>query len=389
MPLVVYLWIAFTLNYVDRQMVYSIFPALRADLGFDSARLGLLASVFMWVYTLGMPVAGWMADRWRAGRLVWLSLVLWSAATIGCALAGSAWVFLGWRGMIGLTEALYFPAALQLLAARYPVETRSRALGFHQSAMYVGVMAGGWFGGWAADGIGWRSGFALAGLLGLAYSAVLWRPVYRAEVVGQHKAAGDWRALARSGKYLALAGAFCAFNAVQWVVLAWYPTFLQDRFHLSMTDSGWNATVFVQVSLVVGIFAGGALADFWRRRRPMARLYVAALGVMGSGPLGWMVFQAASLEEARWASAGFGFFAGLLAANAFSGAYDVTPEDTRGLAGALLNMSGGLSASVMIYLAGLWRETVGFAPLVGITGTAAVAAAVLLWIVASRRPLST
>lgn len=389
MPLVVYLWLAFALNYVDRQMVYSIFPALKAELGFDSARLGLIGSVFMWVYTLGMPVAGWLADRGRAGRLVWASVVLWSAATIGCALAGSVWVFLAWRAMIGLTEALYFPAALKLLAARYAVETRSRALGFHQSAMYVGVMAGGWFGGWAADGIGWRSGFGVAGAAGLLYSALLWRPVGSVSTAEEAKETGDWRSLFRNGRYLALAMAFGAFNAVQWVVLAWYPTFLQDRFRLSMTESGWNATVFVQLSLVAGIFTGGMMADWWRHRRPLARLQVAALGVMGSGPLGWAIFHATSLEEARLASAGFGFFAGWLATNAFSGAYDVTPEKTRGLAGALLNMSGGLSASVMIYAAGVYRESIGFAPLVAITGTAAVAAAVLLLFVARERSVST
>lgn len=161
--LALYLWVAFLLNYVDRQMVYSIFPALQKDVGFTSATLGLIGSVFLWVYTLGMPLAGWLADRGWAGKLIAGSLALWSAATWGCATAQSEGVFLAWRAVIGLTEAMYFPAALTVMAAAYGPEARSRALGFHQSAMNTGIILGGWYGGWAADGVGWRNGFAIAG----------------------------------------------------------------------------------------------------------------------------------------------------------------------------------------------------------------------------------
>ena len=116
MRLVVFLWFAFALNYVDRQMVYSMFPALRADLGFEGARLGLIGSVFQWVYTLSMPIAGRLADIWRRDVLIVASLVLWSAATLGCGIAGSESSFLGWRAVMGLTESLYSPTALAMIA---------------------------------------------------------------------------------------------------------------------------------------------------------------------------------------------------------------------------------------------------------------------------------
>src|SRR5205085_3533915 len=112
--LVAYLWIAFAMNYVDRQMVYSMFPALKADLGFAGAKLGLIGSVFMWVYTLSMPVAGRLADIWRRDALLVSSLVLWSAATLGCGMAASENSFLVWRGVMGITESLYYPTALAL-----------------------------------------------------------------------------------------------------------------------------------------------------------------------------------------------------------------------------------------------------------------------------------
>jgi len=134
-----------------------------------------------------------------------------------------------------------------------------------------------------------RTGFLAAAVIGIAYSVVLWWGV-RGSGVGAEAAAarsgGSLAELFRSRCYIALSFAFAAFCAIQWIVLAWYPTFLQERFKLSMTDSGWNAAVFVQVSQVLGIFGGSALADRLRRRWRPARLSVAAAGVFGSDPFG-------------------------------------------------------------------------------------------------------
>jgi len=387
MPLIAYLWIAFALNYVDRQMVYSMFPALQADLGFEGAKLGLIGSVFMWVYTLSMPVAGRLADLWRKDLLIVSSLVLWSAATLGCGMATSESGFLLWRGLMGITEALYYPAALALIASHYEESQRSRVLGLHQSAMYAGVLLGGWYGGWAADHTGWRQGFTIAAAIGLSYSFVLWYGV-RTSVVNAATpithSGSSISELTRSPRFLALSLAFAAFCAIQWVVLAWYPSFLQERFHLSMTDSGWNATAFVQISQLVGIFAGSTLADHFRKRFPPARLYVAAAGVLLSAPFAYWTFASLSLNEARFFSAGFGLFSGLLASNAFAAAYDVIGSQNRGLGGGVLNMMGGLSSAVMIYMAGIWKLTIGLDGVVLRLMAVSLVSAILLAVIATK-----
>lgn len=389
MALVAFLWVAFALNYVDRQMVYSMFPALKADLGFAGAKLGLIGSVFMWVYTLAMPAAGRLADLWRKDILLVASLVLWSAATLGCGLAGSENSFLFWRGVMGITESLYYPTALVAIANYYPEAVRSRALGIHQSAQFVGVIAGGWYGGWAADNTGWRQAFLVAAVVGVLYAVVLWwgvrglREKETAAVAG--KKGGLAAELLRSGCYWGMCLAFAAYVAILWVVLAWYPTFLQEKFGLSMTESGWNATVFVQLSQVAGILGGGAVTDLLRKRWRPARLYVAALGVFGSAPFAYWTFSAGSLDEARVYSAFFGFFGGLLATNAFAGAYDVIRPENRGLGGAVLNMTGGISSGVMIYMAGIWKETIGFAGMVVWMMIVSMAAAVALVLIAAAR----
>lgn len=389
MPLIALLWFAFALNYTDRQMVYSMFPALRADLGIAGASLGLIGSVFMWVYTLAMPIAGRLADRLRRDRMLVGSLILWSLSTLGCGLASSQFSFLVWRGVMGITEALYYPTALVTIAAYYPEAARSRALGIHQSAQFVGVAFGGWYGGWAADHIGWREGFLFAASAGVLYGAILWAGL-RGKDLGRSAPApvsgeGSARELLDSRCFVSICVAFAAFCAILWIVLAWFPTFLQEKFALSMTDSGWNATVFVQTSQVAGILGGGALTDRLRRRWRPARLYMAALGVLGSAPFAYLTFAANTLDEARIYSACFGLFGGLLATNAFAAAYDVISRANHGLGGGVLNMSGGLASAVLIYMAGIWKDTIGFAGMVQWMMLFSIASALLLAWTASRR----
>ena len=384
MPLVAYLWIAFALNYVDRQMVYSMFPALQADLGFAGARLGLIGSVFQWVYTLSMPFAGRLADVWRRDVLIVSSLVLWSAAALGSGLAHSEASFLGWRAVMGITESLYYPTALALIAGHYSADARSRALGIHQSAQLFGAVTGGWYGGWAADHIGWRTAFQYAALAGILYGGFLWWGVRGSRAgKGSTGAAGGIRQLAGSRCYIALCAAFASFCAMQWIFFAWFPTFLQERFRLSMTDSGWNGTLFVQSSAIIGILSGGVLADRLRKQWPAARLHVAAAGVMLSAPFAYLTFSATTLNEARLFSAAFGLFGGLLAANAFAAAYDVLDSGSRGLAGGVLNMMGGISSAAMIYLAGLWKDSIGFSGLMIGMMTVAIICSVALMAVSN------
>lgn len=395
MPLIGLLWVAFALNYLDRQMVYSMFPALRAELGIEPARLGLIGSVFLWVYTLSMPLAGRLANRGHREWTVMASLVLWSVATLGSGVARSEGEFVGWRAAMGVTEALYFPAAVALIATYYPAEKRSRALGLHQSAQFVGVVLGGWYGGWCADHVGWRQAFLMAGGVGIVYSLVLWRLFLRLPVVSPPLRSG-FVAAGRSGGMLELVSSrgyvmlcltFAAFCAMQWVYLAWFPTFLYERYRLSMTDSGWNATVFLQGSAMTGILVSSAVADRMAKRWPKARLYLTVGSVLCCAPFAYLTFSSETLPLARLYSCGFGLFAGSLAGNAFAAAYDVTGEENRGLASGVLNMMGGLASAAMIYLTGVWKETIGFPRItLWMTGVALVVAAAT-WVTVARHEL--
>src|ERR1017187_10739653 len=104
--------IAYLVNYVDRQVVFSIFPVLERERRFSDAQLRLIGTVFIWVYSLCMPFMGRIADVLRRDRLVLVSLLLWSLATCGTGLCGAVPAFLFWRAMMGVSASLLMPARL-------------------------------------------------------------------------------------------------------------------------------------------------------------------------------------------------------------------------------------------------------------------------------------
>jgi predicted MFS family arabinose efflux permease len=269
--------------------------------------------------------------------------------------------FLFWRAVMGLTEALYFPAALGVIAFLHPDGTRSKALGAHMSAQYTGILTGGWLGGWMADHVGWRSGFFWLGAAGVAYAIVLGLYFRKAKIRPSHITAVAVTPLDvfRARCFLALLAAFFGFCAISWMLYAWLPSFLYERFHLSMTQSGLTATLYLQTSCAAGVLTGGALADRLVARWGAARFYIVVIGILAACPFAWLTFTVHSLLQMKLASAAFGFFAGLMAANVFGAAYDVVAELNYGFSTGALNTAGGLAGGAAILSVGLWKASAG------------------------------
>jgi MFS family permease len=384
------LWFAFALNYIDRQIVFVIYPALRHDLGFSEMQLGLAGAVFLWVYALSMPLAGAVADRVSRRRMIVASIFLWSLATLGSGIGASVVSFVCWRAVIGLSEALYFPAAVSLIRSLHPDTARSRALSVHQTAQLAGIVAGGWVGGWLADRVGWRAGFLILGGLGIFYAAIVAGGL-REPRTSDHRPSRSriaFPALRLSWCYCVLLVAFFAFCATLWLFYSWYPDHLNSRYRISMAASGISGTVFLQGSSAVGMLLGGFLADRLSRSIPPARFYLCGLGILLSAPFAYLAFATWSLAEASWCSAGFGFFAGWMMANIFAAAYDVVPANQSGFAAGVLNTAGGLSGAAMIFAGGLVKNSIGIPGVMAwsaaITGTLGL----LLIVIAARHFMS-
>src|SRR5882724_12181747 len=144
------------LNYLDRMMVATMRTSIRADIPSiaNDADFAFLMALFMWIYAFLSPVGGYLADRFSRRWMVILSLFIWSLMTW---LTGQTHTFtqMAWtRGLMGLSEAFYLPAALALIADFHPGPTRSRAVGIHMCGVYAGQALGG-AGGYIADTSSW------------------------------------------------------------------------------------------------------------------------------------------------------------------------------------------------------------------------------------------
>src|SRR5256885_12391516 len=167
------LWLVCFFNYADRQAIYSVFPLLKSEMGLTDIQLGIVGGSFMWVYAAALPFAGIIGDTFSRKTLILGGLIFWSLITLATALSRNFWALVIFRGLEGLGEAFYFPASMSLISDYHSPRTRSRAMSFHQSSVYVGTIAGGTAAGFLAQRFGWRSGFYIFGALGIVLGLVL------------------------------------------------------------------------------------------------------------------------------------------------------------------------------------------------------------------------
>jgi MFS family permease len=167
------LWVVAALNYVDRQVIFSIFPLLRSDLHVTNVQLGMLGTVFLWVYGVVSPFGGYLADRFNRRKVILASFGIWSVVTFLLGLSHTYLQVLSAQALMGVSEACYLPAALALIADYHGEATRSRAIGLHQSGLYAGVALGGVGGGWIGQHYGWHGVFYVLGAGGVFYFSIL------------------------------------------------------------------------------------------------------------------------------------------------------------------------------------------------------------------------
>ena len=163
-------WILFLLNlfnYIDRQVLFAVFPLLQTDLNISDTQLGTLASVFMIVYMLYAPLVGYFADRTQRQKWIGASALIWSAATMACAWAKNYMVLLVTRGFIGIGEAGFTTIAQPFLAENYPKEKRATILAGFALALPAGSAIGYLAGGFVGQHWGWRAAFMLVGIPGI------------------------------------------------------------------------------------------------------------------------------------------------------------------------------------------------------------------------------
>lgn len=394
------LWSISFFNYADRQAIFSVFPLLQKSLHLNDVQLGLLGSAFAWIYGLGSPFAGAIADRVRRKRAILGGLYAWSLICMATALSRRFVTLLFLRAAEGVGETFYMPASMSMLSDYHDPRTRSRALGLHQTSVYVGTIGGGFFAGYIGQHYGWRWSFVVFGGLGVLLGLILMRILREPARGGIEQPAlpptvsapSEWadegaalRLLFTTPTVLLLMGAFVCANFVALVLLSWMPTFLYTRFHLSLAMAGLTATVFVQLASVAGASCGGWLADLFHRKTPRGRILVQAAGVLGGAPFVVACGLAHSVVWLIVVLTAWGFFKGLYDANIFASVFDVVPPPARGRAAGIMNMvgwlGGGGAAPVVI---GLIAQRYGLGLGISIAAAVYVFAAVFLVLAAVR-----
>jgi MFS family permease len=276
------------LNYLDRQMLATMKTSMVGDIsGITSdGQWGFVLASFKWVYAVLSPIGGYIADRFSRRHVIAVSLFTWSAVTWWTGHVTTYNELVAARALMGVSEAFYIPAALALISDFHLGPTRSKAVGFHQTGIYIGLILGG-FAGHVADApnYGWRWAFSAAGIVGIIYALPLFwllrnpeRPVdSTASSLTPLSAVGE---LFSNRNYLLLVVYFTLPAIAGWVIKDWMPVILKEQFKLSQGDAGVIAVLYVQIATIGGALLGGALADWWTKRTPRGRIFTSAIGMV-------------------------------------------------------------------------------------------------------------
>ena len=252
------LWVVALLNYMDRQMLSTMREYIAVDIAQlqQAEAFGVLMAIFLWIYAIVSPFAGTVADRLSRKWLIVGSLAVWSAVTL---LMGYCTTFsqLKWlRGLMGVSEALYIPSSLSLIADYHTGKSRSLAVGIHMTGLYLGQALGG-FGANLAAALTWQQTFHWFGIIGIVYAFLLVFCLKEARPATVIPAKADGRvekspARASIWKSFALIFSNIAFWAILfffasssmpgWATKNWLPTLFQGSLDIPMEKAGPIAT---------------------------------------------------------------------------------------------------------------------------------------------------
>lgn len=277
------------LNYIDRQILFSVFPLIKADLALSDAQLGILASAFMFVYMLAAPIVGFIADRTPRQYAVSVCAFLWSAATMLSGAAKNYIHLFAARSFIGVGEAGFTSVSPSFLAERFPPSKRARVLAAFGLALPAGSALGYLLGGFLGARFGWRSAFFLVGLPGAfaaAYAAFKLKDERTADKNPQKPKFANYSALLKNKPFLFVCLAQAMGTFTLGGLAAWMPTYMHRYYDFSVAQAG---TVFGALTITAGAagtFLGGLAADKLLKKTKKAYYWLSAASFAAALPFG-------------------------------------------------------------------------------------------------------
>ncbi len=385
------LWVVALLNYMDRQMLSTMQDAMRVDIAElrQAEAFGALMAAFLWIYGIVSPFAGIVADRFSKKWLIVASLFVWSGVTFLMGYASTFSQLYVLRAVMGVSEALYIPSALSLIAEWHEGRSRSLAVGLHMTGLYVGQAVGG-FGAAVAAAVSWHSTFHWFGIVGMVYAALL-IPLLHDRGWGGGRADGGRRAV-NPFKGLAVVLSNVAFWVILfyfaapslpgWATKNWLPTLFAQSFGISMAQAGPISTITIAASSFVGVIVGGVLSDRWVRRNIRGRIYTSAIGLGMTIPALVLLGYGGNAVAIVGAGLLFGLGFGIFDANNMPILCQVISARQRATAYGVMNMVGVFAGAAVTQVLGRLTDDgrlgLGFALLGGVVAVALVLQLVFL-----------
>ena len=366
------LWVVALLNYMDRQMLSTMKPSMQIDIHELqlATNFGYLMAIFLWIYGFMSPFSGMIADRLSRKWLIVGSLFVWSGVTFFMGYATSFNQLYWLRAIMGVSEALYIPAALSLIADFHTSKTRSLAIGIHMTGFYMGQAIGG-FGATVAANWSWQLTFHFFGIIGIAYSVILIFFLKDKKNTAATSDSDHFSSKANAGLFKGVALLFT--NISFWIILFyfaipslpgwaiknWLPTLFSQNLSIPMSKAGPLSTITIAVSSFIGVLVGGILSDKWVQNNNKGRVYTSAIGLSFTIPALLFIGFGHSLFFVLGAAILFGIGYGMFDANNMPILCQFVSVKYRATAYGLMNMVGVFAGAFITSLLGKFTDAGG------------------------------
>lgn len=363
------LWGVALLNYMDRQMLSTMKESMQLDISElqTAENFGRLMAVFLWIYGLMSPFAGAIADRVNRKWLIVISLFVWSAVTYGMGYANTFTEIYWLRALMGVSEALYIPAGLSLIADWHSDKTRSLAVGIHMTGLYTGQAIGG-FGATVAASYTWHTAFHWFGLIGIAYALLLVlclrenpnhnvvKPNVETNKVEKESILKGFSAIFSTIAFWIILFYFAAPSLPGWAIKNWLPTLFSENLNLPMAEAGPMSTITIALSSFCGVVAGGILSDRWVQRNIRGRIYISAIGLGLTIPALFLLGFGHNTIGVISAGMLFGIGFGIFDANNMPILCQFVSPKYRATAYGIMNMTGVFAGAMVTNILGKWSD---------------------------------
>lgn len=361
------------LNYLDRQILSVMQNAIKVDIIElqASEAFGALMAIFLYIYGAVSPFAGSIADRVNRKWLIVGSLIVWSGVTYGMGLATTYRELLWLRGIMGVSEALYIPAALAMIADYHQGKTRSLAIGIHMAGLYLGQALGG-FGAPIAEKISWHATFHWFGIIGIGYGVILALflrdkrpdPTAQASIENSSGKIPFFKGLSLLFSNIAfwvILFYFAAPSLPGWAIKNWIPTLFSDSLNIPMERAGPLSTIVIAVSSFAGaVFIGGPISDRWVQKNLKGRIYTSAIGLALTIPSLVLLGYGHTFVTVVGAAILFGIGFGMFDTNNMPILCQFVPPRLRATAYGFMNMVGVFAGAAITQVLGRFKDEGNF-----------------------------